>query len=292
MLAAYAALIELWQPAVNRFPDQEAGNIARAERYLLHLGPPDTVIVGSSLGVRLREAWLPSNVYNLSLGGLSGRTGLAIVKGSGAFPRRLLIETNTLQRAPNARFLRHLPSAMQLAIGRHVRALRYEFRPINLLLSHAMGWDEPVARSANLQDDCVRARNVQAERERENPTAMARLKQLGRERSERFTDASLHKAVDALAGELQPLRSAGVQIAFFEMPVHPLVAKAQNYNAVREAIRTRLPDLAVLQLDGAGLHTADGSHLELLSAIVATCELSETFAAIDRRVPSRVHAKK
>src|SRR5262245_25477144 len=60
---------------------------------------PDVVLVGSSLGYRLKETYFATpNLRNLAIAGGSPVTGLAIVAGQAKLPKIVLVETNVLAR--------------------------------------------------------------------------------------------------------------------------------------------------------------------------------------------------
>ena len=59
---------------------------------------PDIAIVGSSMSFRLYEGYFDTSLRNLSIGGGSAATSLAIINSYRSIPSLILVETNILSR--------------------------------------------------------------------------------------------------------------------------------------------------------------------------------------------------
>ena len=271
-LALYGAVIAAWRPTIHLYPDQDAFNLARAERLLLGEGQPGTLILGSSLGVRIPDDWLPAGWLNLSLGGKGAATGLALLRGAPARPRRVLIEANTLERAADPAFLRDAAGPIPLFLRDWLLGLRAEYRPINLLLSIAGGWraGPNARRAAGTLEMACRALQSSAERD------VVSMDVVGREVARALPQPAppgLAENLAALRPQIAALQAQGVEVVLFEWPIAPALAQAPRAVAIRIAVANAFPTLRVVNLDSDGLETEDGLHLAPLSARRAACEL-------------------
>src|SRR2546423_7295828 len=102
LFIAYSAALR-FLPARLKFGgragSQSEVNTIRAQSYLYSAKTPRVVIVGSSIGARLRD--LPPDWFNLCLAGDSAFTGLEIIRRCEKTPQVVLIETNVLTVDPN-----------------------------------------------------------------------------------------------------------------------------------------------------------------------------------------------
>lgn len=271
-LATYAAAIAMWRPTVHLYPDQDAFNLARAERLLIGEGHPDTVILGSSLGVRIPDDWLPADWLNASLGGKGATTGLALLRTSSMRPKRVLIEVNTLELTADPAFLKEAAGPIPLSLRALVPGLRAEYRPINLLLSMAGRWrGGPHARrpAGNLQAACLA---LQSQAEGDAVSAEIVRREVAQLLS-RPTPDNLAASLATLQPGIAALQAQGVAVVLFEWPVDPALMRAPRATGIRSAAVKAFPTLRFIGLDAVGLETEDGLHLAPLSARRAACAL-------------------
>lgn len=105
-LAAALVGTSLQQPAATT----RDGNFITLNRYVQQ-PTPDVVLVGSSVGWRLKEEYfLLPRLRNLALAGGSAVTGLAIVARQAHLPKIILIEANVLSRSPDDALVERLPA--------------------------------------------------------------------------------------------------------------------------------------------------------------------------------------
>lgn len=274
-LAIYGGAIAAWRPTIHLYPDQDAFNLARAERLLIGEGRPGTLIIGSSLGVRIPDDWLPADWLNLSLGGKGAATGLALLRAVPTRPRRILVETNTLERAADATFLKDAAGPVPLFLRAWLPGLRAEYRPINLLLSMAGGWRAgPNARRAAgpLETACL---GLQSSSARDVVSVDIVRREVARTLSQsQPAPPELAENLAALQPEIAALQAEGVEIVLFEWPTDPELMRAPRAMAIRVAAATAFPTLRFVNLDTSGLATEDGLHLAPLSARRAACALA------------------
>lgn len=272
-LAIYGAVIAAWRPTIHLYPDQDAFNVARAERLLIGEGRPGTVILGSSLGVRIPDDWLPADWLNLSLGGKGAATGLALLREARERPRRVLIEANTLERPADVTLLKDAAGPIPLLLRAWLSGLRAEYRPINLLLSIAGGWRAgPNARrpAGSLETACLA---LQSSSLRDAVAVDVVRREIARTMSQP-APPDLAESLAALQPEIAALRAQGVEVVLFEWPTDPELMRAPRAIAIRTAVAKAFPMLRFVSLDTGGLETEDGLHLAPLSARRAACALA------------------
>ncbi|MGO4677943.1 hypothetical protein AB4Z40_34235 [Bosea sp. 2YAB26] len=272
-LAIYGAAIAAWRPPIHLYPDQDAFNLARAERLLIGEGRPDTVIVGSSLGVRIPDDWLPKDWLNISLGGKGAATGLALLRAASTRPKRVLVEANTLERATDFAFLKETVGPMPLSLRAWLPGFRAEYRPINLLLSIAGGWRSgPNARRAagDLESACLA---LQSSSGHDVVADDVVRREVARAVSQP-APPELSQSLAALQPEIASLQAQGVKVLLFVWPTDRELMRAPRAVAIRMAVAKTFPMLRLVSLDAGGLETEDGLHLAPLSARRAACALA------------------
>lgn len=272
LLVAYALGVEFLRPVVTLYPDQNAYNLARAERALIGEGMLSTILVGSSLGVRLPDDWLPGDWMNLSLGGKGAATGLALVEKAGLRPARILVEINTLDQPLDQALLIEAPTPIPLALRKWIRGLRLEYRPINLLLSsfgRLRGSAHNAVASRSLESACD-ALPAPSVADVVSPDIVAR------ETQRQLTapvSGDLGQRLAELKAAISRLKARGIEIVLIEWPVAPAIAAAPRQTAVRDAVKDAFPDFKLISFPLAPLRTEDGLHLAPVSARRVACDL-------------------
>ena len=272
-LAVYAAIIEVVRPKISFYPDQDAFNLARAERFLIAAKPYDTVLLGSSLAVRIPDDWLPDDMLNLSFGGMSAQTGLALIARNRDVPRRVLIETNTFDIDIKPEFEAAARGPIPLGLRRLVRALRAEMRPVNLVLSEFGEARTPPLLKRGSRGLAAACATLLASPERDGvqPDVVAR--SVAGEAGVEQNSVGLAAAAARLADGVRTLRARGVEVAFVELPVDS--ALGARTDARRQALAAAVPDATFLRFDATEFQTEDGQHLAPISARRFACRLRE-----------------
>ncbi len=272
----YATAIEIGRPRIMLHPDQHSYNLARAERALLAEGTPSTVIVGSSLGVRVPDDWLPRDWLNLSFGGKGATTGLALLEASPLRPRRVVVEVNTVDVPMDKVLAAEASGPIPLPLRRSVRGLRIEYRPINLLLSGfgaLRSGAAPSPRSGNLQAAC------EALPRSADPTSQEVVAREIQRQLEAPVPAGLDRSVSELQAAVSRLAMQGTEVVLLEWPVDPQVAAGPRQTAIRNAVREAMPGLRWVSPKPNEFQTEDGLHLAPLSARRVACELVRELSA-------------
>jgi len=137
LLACYAIFQKLTSTSAVLLESNLQSNLARASRYL-NAPRVDTVLVGSSMTGRLLPSYFKEEgmeMFNLGLDGCHSPFGLEIILMRKDLPKRVLVETASLDHDPNAneKTVREAIQAPTFKIGRVVEAFRPENRPLSLL---------------------------------------------------------------------------------------------------------------------------------------------------------------
>jgi hypothetical protein len=80
------ALVELWEPPIIVWENQEVINAVRAERFLYQGIEPEGVIIGSSLVVEIRYFLGQEEIFVLSQQEGSARKELELLVKAGRYP--------------------------------------------------------------------------------------------------------------------------------------------------------------------------------------------------------------
>jgi hypothetical protein len=257
VLAAYEGFLRLAAPQVDQGADMGLTNAIRLENYA-DGGAPDTVLVGSSLAGRLQARMLPANWSNIALTGGSALTGLQLVAQSAITPRRVIIESNYLDRPSDAATLDALTDWPQPLLRHLFWFTRTAYMPLNLVFSEV---EEAIQRRR-----AEKGTNVESA-----PANQADLTAALRPAYQSPPDFSRLPELAALVGRLQ---ARGIEIGFVELPVEESLANTPHLVLMRQQLRAMFGSVCWLRLGGGPWHTGDGEHLLTQDAARAARELA------------------
>jgi hypothetical protein len=137
LLSGYALLQKLSGTSAVLLESNLQSNLARISRYL-YAPKVETVLVGSSMTGRLLPSYFKEEgmeVFNLGLDGCHSPFGLEIILMRKNLPKRVIVETASLDHDPNAneKTVREAIQTPTFKIGRVIEAFRPENRPLSLL---------------------------------------------------------------------------------------------------------------------------------------------------------------
>lgn len=266
---------ERYFPRAENVPIANAMNV---QNYLYEQSSAAVVIVGSSLSNRLIQSALPSDAYNLALGGLSALDGLHVINSVEATPRLVLIEANVLFRAQDLSFLGRLLDWPMLESKRILVSLRDRTRPAVVMLSYGQAvWRRLFAGSV-ARPGLVATLPVTS-------AAGADLfnRLLDHQRAEYSSPIPTEELDDELTvldKELHSMEARGVRVAFFELPTNPALCELPRARELRSAIKLRYARLPYLNVgDCSEVRTTDGVHLSVEEGRYASEALNQ---AIDK----------
>lgn len=247
-------------------------NLIKAQKYIYDESDTiENVIIGSSLSCRLVMDSLPS-FYNLSFHGQGVFDGLKIIKSKKNLPENVFIETNELLRKENEEFTFSVISEIPYFLGKNFLALRAEKQPIPLFIEHSEGlnilrWEirSLTKRIANMEDSS----GLSVKKEE---LFHKILKQKISVFSEEPDRVLLKEQLSLLLEYVHFLKSNGVRVCFFEMPVNSGLAGLPKMRIPREEIPKffEKEKIEIFLQDSTQYETSDGIHLAGNEAIKYT----------------------
>ena len=266
----YNGLLHLLRPRIDHGQHQWQDNVINAQRYIYSSSKPPVVVVGSSLSTRLRG--LPTDCFNLALGGSDCLTGLAIVLRESYCPQLVLIEANSLRGIDEA-FVAKLYAPLLYPLRRYLLALREEYNPLTVLMSAA------------------------ADRVVRDPGVPGEVLQLAVARATVPIDNGFRTQIGLNLDQLEELVRSLVSNesvpVFYWMPLHPEVSVAPRTQYERLAFHERFPDKQYYWLSDPPsdrFKPADGLHLARPEAVEYSHQFVSEVESIRKQV-ERVHTK-
>jgi hypothetical protein len=260
--------------AIDNIPDFPATTTDREQAAVFDnyfKRPTPTVsLVGSSLTVRLKEEYFKrSDFENLSLSGGSPLTGLTIIdRALKKTPAIVAVETNILSRA-----------ADDALIARYRYSTRpaETIQPIRTLAAMVFEKRQP-RRQLNLEEREQILRSSPAPLSESYRQAVS---DLVAEYNLHPYDDGIQRHAEALETLIDDLRSKGVVVYLFQMPVSPEIERTRYVYNCRAAISRLFDPADQLDLDygGADLHWVDGVHLDDKSALIVAGALEQALAS-------------
>ncbi|MCA6107650.1 hypothetical protein [Bradyrhizobium cenepequi] len=242
---------------------------------------PDIALVGSSLTVRLGEAYFETpRVRNLALAGGSPVTALEILASQRQLPKLIVVEINILSRAPDAELVKRF-SSKEGRDALFLRPLRtaiaaYESR-VHAPVTHA----EIAGRLKSLLeqppsnfDNHVYLERAIGQMESEDPSAAAKVN------------------VETIGRLIEVLEKRGARVLLMEMPYAAPIETSLYVRTTREIVHRAFPDQSrwlPIEVDRSELRWDDGVHLDARSAVLVSRYLDGCFSSrlSDIRASSR-----
>ncbi len=247
------------------------GNRIKAEGYVFGSDDKDaTVIVGSSLAYRIVLDSLPEGTSNLGFGGLSIYDGLQLINRAGKSPARVLIESNVLFREPDHQFLKALFEPGLYELRRELPIMREHNQPSGVLY----GWVKRTLleqRNGTEQNDTILVPNEVMLQEHRHSYA------------ETPADSTVQRFMRMLTDEVTALEQRGVEVIFFEVPIHSDLERAALSELSRDLISEHFPKARFLRMpQQPAWRTTDGLHLDKPDAQRFSGVLARELRELDR----------
>lgn len=265
LVGGYIALIELWEPPIVVWENQEVINAVRAERFLYQDIEPEGVIIGSSLVAQMRYFLDQEELFVLSQQGGSAREGLELLVKAGKYPEFIFVELNALPVTHRQNFAKRLSDGWRPFLAAHLKAFQVEYRPINLLINIARntlagGGPSP---GAPLGDPWGPLPSV--EHDPYSEASRVRLAALKASYVKGAGTESYLNNLQAVSKLLGHLAEKKVQIVLLELPVHPELLTTKYHQTRRELAQRAFEDkYKMLDLSSMpGAVFPDGIHLPL-----------------------------
>ena len=249
-------------------------NIIKAQNFIYHTEgkAPENIIVGSSMSCRLVQDSL-QDFYNLSFSGQSVFDGLRILKAQKNLPKHLFIEMNVILKKEDKNFTDALLNPFLYTLKKYIPVLRDGKQPMAIagfLLSEVIketgNATTPTTSSVNQDALFMKTLNVQRKDYLNAP---------GKETSEAiFTQ---------LKDYTDYFQQEGVDVIFFEMPVHPSLCNLPKAVVIREKFYQNFPrdKYYYIPMPNCNIyHTTDGIHLTQEETLVYTSYLKNRIKTL------------
>ena len=233
---------------------------------------PEIVMVGSSLGFRLKEEYFATpRLRNLALAGGSPLTGLEIVLNQPALPKIVLVEANILTRPAD--------TALVEKYSRSGNAEPLFLRPVRTAVAAYEGWLH--APLSHAQAALALDRLLQGP-----PSDFDNRIYLDRALREFNSE---YPTVDALANatRMQQLIAAierrGVRVRLYELPYYETLEGARWATIPREIVHAKFPDpdqWLRIEFTRSELRWPDGAHLDERSALIVAQSIDRMLASL------------
>ena len=244
-------------------------NKIKAEKFIYQNSTYENVIVGSSLSTRLIMRDLPNNFYNLSFGGQSIYDGLEILKRSDKQPKKIFIEINVLFKPMNDAFIQSLFNPVLRAAKEQLPIMKSQNQPIGIIgnnmhvrrfVFHLLNGYQTVMRKIGGYNPANAAGTLAGEMDFMLEQQMDAYRHLP-------DKEMIFKSITLLSEYVSIFKHRGIQVAFFEMPVHPKLADQKRAVETRKIINTYFGKERIIPQPNCHEYgTTDGVHLNLESA--------------------------
>lgn len=247
------------------------GTLVTLNRYVDN-PVPDIVLVGSSMGFRLKEEYFATpGLRNLALAGGSPLTGLQIIVDQRQLPKLVVIETNVLARPLDKALIARF-SGKDGKAGNQPLFLR----PVRTAVAAYENWMHAPPTNADIKAALGRLLS----RPPRNFDNHVYVERAIREGESEDPSAALKANVATAATLIDALEKRGVRVLLMEMPYAPGVDATLYARTTREIVRRAFPDQArwlPINVDRDELRWDDGVHLDERSAVVVCRYLDGRF---------------
>lgn len=260
----------------------EESNVLLGSEYLSVASQKDLVIVGSSMGAKIKVDALPG-AFNLSFTGRGALDGLAIVKHSSSRPSVVLVEVNTLFRSQHNEFTDKITSPY----GRFLNRGSHEM-PVNYIVEIS-AWAKCKLTSAkpdsvvpqlpsSIHKSPADLQIGGGTEEQARPDKDAEIDTMKNERAA-FAKVTaqniaewqtlpefyhLDENLDLLADYAATFAAENINLILMELPCNAEIYNSPRFQAIHEGIRSRegLRKLPLIRVDDISHYQSnDGLHL-------------------------------
>jgi len=272
LFGVYTCIVML-HPTMSASQHQWQDNIVRAEKYIYN--ERDTVkniIIGSSLSLRLIPDSLPQ-FYNMAFAGQGIFDGLKILNHQKNPPKNVFIETNLVFREESKEFTSGLFSFLGYNIKKYCVSLRTDKEPLVFIY--------PLVQSViHSKRDIIGYAQPKSIKEDSSERELTKnLLQIQVTNYSKLPDTSLaNKQFSILTDEVTLLKSKGVKVIFFEMPINPLLVQSPLEKLIRTKFYMYFPKSENNYIDipdCTNYVTGDGLHLNPDEAAIYTSYFKE-----------------
>jgi hypothetical protein len=256
-----AAAIFLVYFMVNFRPLYERVKLDRSypglSRYVFER-TPDIAIVGSSMAYRLYEGYFNTPLRNISIGGGSPATGLAIVASYPSLPKIILVETNILSRPIDQNLID--------AFGSNPSEPYQWFKPVRAVISWTYYWIKYKSEAENVRRLPLLPPETYDIKNEMNAIIAAY--------AGKNWDAIMRPHVRELARQIHDLERCGTRVLLFELPSPPELRDDNYVRTAHRLARDAFPDdRQWVPLSDEELRWDNTSHMDPRSAILVARQI-------------------
>lgn len=224
---------------------------------------PDVAIVGSSMSFRMYEGYFNTPLRNISIGGGSAATGLAIVASYRSLPKLVLVETNVLSR--------RIEQNLVDAFGDNPSEPYQWFKPARAVISWVYYY---VKYSSEVEKVKQLPRLPQATYDiRENVSAT--ITEFAGKDWETIMRPQARELTDLVA----ELEQRGCRVMLFELPIVPELRDNPYFRVAHRLMHQTFPEKSRwLQVSEEELSWLDSSHMDERSAILVARQFDNFLA--------------
>ncbi|MBI5320778.1 hypothetical protein [Bradyrhizobium sp.] len=224
---------------------------------------PDVAIVGSSMSFRMYEGYFSTPLRNISIGGGSAATGLAIVASYRSLPKLILVETNILSR--------RIEQNLVDAFGDNPSEPYQWFKPIRAVISwvyYYVKYSSEVEKVTRLP---LLPPSTYDIRDNVNATIA--------EFAGKDWDVIMRPQMRELSDLVGELERRGCRVVLFELPVVPELRNNAYFRVAHRLARDAFPEEGRwLQISDKELRWVDSSHFDERSAILVARQFDHFLA--------------
>ena len=246
----YTLWILFFNPSVTTFQNQWVENYATAQEYIYNNNDKkyNIVIVGSSMANRLIEKKLDDEIYNLSFAGSGVITCLNILIKSDKIPKKVLIESNIIERRIDKEMIDRLFTPIVWKIKKYIPLLQEKYKPINIFLSYIF--------------EVLGKTKKDTYRPKPNNEIFEKLLINNIDSNSVSKNFLNNEEINELKKLIKYLQARGVQIIFFRMPVDQKVANTHSYSERAIFLNKQFNGLLFMPMPvDQNYETSDGIHL-------------------------------
>jgi len=263
LLIIYLASLSVLVPNLKTQQHQWESNTIKAENFIYASKQYRSIIVGSSLANRIVTDSI-DEFYNLAFSAKGIFDGLKILTESNQLPENVFIETNVILQPEDKEFTNSITNPIRYRFLKYAPGLRSGKQPIPSFLAPPMAF---LISGTLYRIKLNLMPSYQTQKKKTEAGIFdVKLNKNIENASVKPDTARLSQALDLLSSYVNKLEKKGINVIFFEMPVHEKIYNLASPTQIRLAILNRFPSSEYKYITlppGLNFKTTDGVHLDL-----------------------------
>jgi hypothetical protein len=252
LLVVYGAVLRLLPSDIDTDQSQWGTNVIKARDYLLSSEEFENVIVGTSLSTRLVTDSLGEGFVNLSFSGSTIWDGLQLIEARKQKPKRVFLESTFLFKKTDGTLTDYVSKGFSAKLKATLPVFREKNQPVGVLkglvtkaLKGDRGGESYDSTAVMINPEILRIQSDYFEHQ--------------------YTDENYEWIfTKKLIWPLERLLNQGIEVVFYEMPLHPSFCESQVMSDIRWHIEglAKREGVGFLKVnDCEAYQTNDGIHL-------------------------------